>query len=216
MRLRRFRSGTVITKFLDMLSDKIRVFNQKTKPDVGDDVQMIKTTNDVLTSAWSEIIRGMFQYRIMFDLQQTTEKVGFSINVDDTKISAIDYSQNFRKRNILPPDFSNRFEECIRRMESRGQHMRSKVYARILSTHRKCNVIILDFDKKVILRISSHDFHDNVELVYNPPCHVYPGGHFDAHVEGKVVGVSSYAHGDRDHDLFSSAINAAWKNKKMS
>ena len=73
--------GTVITKFSDSLCDMMNVFSQKSTTDgnVCDDVQMLEATNKVLTSAWSEIIRGMLQNRIvrsiMLDIQKRTEEV---------------------------------------------------------------------------------------------------------------------------------------------
>ena len=62
--------GTVMTKFSDSLCDMMNVFSQNstTDGDVCDDVQMLEMTNEVLTSAWSEIIRGTLQNRIVRSL----------------------------------------------------------------------------------------------------------------------------------------------------
>ena len=62
--------------------------------------------------------------------------------------------------------------------------------------------------KEPILTISSHDINKSIELIYNPPCPVYPEGHFDAYVRGKVeVDRWRYeGNNDGDTDLLYYAI----------
>ena len=175
--------GIVITKFSDFLCDMINMFNQKSKTngDVCDDVQMFEATNKVLTSAWSDIIQGMIQNRItrsvMLDIQTRTEKLFASINDTLTVVEDIQNNQN------LVPYLASRSEKYnIQMKKSRGPHDRLKIDARVISKHVKRNIIILDVDKEAILTISSHDIRDSIELIYNPPCPAYPGGHFDAYV----------------------------------
>ena len=73
--------GTIMTKFSDSLCDMMNVFSQEstTDGDVCDDVRMLEATNEVLTSAWSEIIRGMLQNRIvrslMIDIREKTKEL---------------------------------------------------------------------------------------------------------------------------------------------
>ena len=45
----------------------------------------------------------------------------------------------------------------------------------------------MDVDKEEILTISYRYTRASIKLIYNPPCHAYPGGHFDAYVKGEVV-----------------------------
>ena len=58
--------GIVITKFSEYLSGMIHMFSLQTGVNVHvrDDVRMLEATNEVLTSAWSDIIREMVQHRI--------------------------------------------------------------------------------------------------------------------------------------------------------
>ena len=95
------------------------------------DVQMFEETNKVLTSAWSEIIRGMIQNRItrsvMLDIQTRTEKLFASIN--DTLTVVKDTEQP-----KLVPYLASRSEKYnIQMKKSRGPHDRLRIDARVIS-----------------------------------------------------------------------------------
>ena len=65
----------------------------------------------------------------------------------------------------------------------------------------------MDVDKETVLTIPSYVSRDSIKLIYNPPCPVYPGGHFDAYVDGEVVEAPS--EDTDDYDLFHSAVKVA-------
>ena len=199
--------GNVITKFADFLCGMMNVFCQKSKADssVCDDGQMLKATSEVLTSAWSEIIHGMLLNRIaqsvIFYIQAKMEEVFTSV-----KKRLIFWSDAYFPDSIIHskqrkplPDLSSRLKEYNNQMKkSRDPHVPSMIDARILSKYLACNIIILDVDKEPIITISSPDIRDSIELIYNPPCPTYPGGHFDAYVGGMVVPAPSSVSDDRD------------------
>ena len=214
--------GTVMTKFSDFLCDMMNVFSQKSTTDgnVCDDVQMLEATNEVLTLAWSEIIRGMLQNRIvrsllidirkekkeLFELESKSlfELMGYN--------PSIQFTLNKLKSHIIRTKqeqrSSNRLSKFINQMrKSRDPHLRSKVDARMICKRHARDIIILDVDRETILTIPSYVDRDSIKLIYNPPCPVYPGGHFDAYVRGEVVRAPSEDTGD--YDLFHSAVRAA-------
>ena len=173
----------------------IHRFNSKkgVEGHLRDDVQMLEAANTVLTSAWNDNIQGMVQYRIrrsvMLDIQRKIEE----LFARTEKLLACNLHHRGKTKLRIPyhyellPDFSNRsieYNNLAKR--SRGPHMRTKIDAHVISKHLERNIIILDVDKQPILSISSHDIRDSIELIYNPPCPAYPGGHFDAYVRGKV------------------------------
>ena len=161
--------GTIITKFSEFLCNKLDVFSQETNADGNycGDVQILEATINALTSAWSEIIRGMLQYRIirsvMFDIQKRTNALFASM-----KNSLSFEFPHFRRITKLSSDLSTRLKEYNKEMKQA-----SNMYvtdARIISKRLKRNISILDVDKNAILTISSHDIRDSIELIYNPPC----------------------------------------------
>ena len=192
--------GTVMAKFSDFLCDMMNVFSQKSTTDgnVCDDVQMLEATNEVLTLAWSEIIRGMLQNRIvrslMIDIVREKKEL-FELESrtllklmenDDLKKFMFDELESDIKRRKQEQRSSNRLSEFINQMrESRGPHVRLKVDARIICKCLARDIIILDVDRETILTIPSYVIRDSIKLIYNPPCPAYPGGHFDAYVRGK-------------------------------
>ena len=191
------------------------MFSQKIE---ADDVPMLEATNKVLTSAWSEIIRGMLQNRItrslMSRFQESTEvfeskKIGLPVDVTWNR-EYVMYSIHVAKNSKHLPDLSSRLKELNYQMKiSRGSNVRTKTDARLISRCLERNFIILDVDKEAILTISSPDIRDTIELIYNPPCAVYPGGHFDAYIKGKVVDFSNkefYFCVDDDNSRLSSAV----------
>ena len=108
---------------------------------------------------------------------------------------------------------SNRLTEFINQMrKSRGSHVRLKIDARIICKRSARDIIILDVDRETILTIPSYGNHDSIELIYNPPCPLYPGGHFDVYNRGEIFKVSS-GYTDDDYDLFHIAV-AAWDSNQ--
>ena len=182
-----------------------------------DDVQMLEASNKVLTSAWSEVIRGMLQNRItrsvMFDIQVRTDEL-FASMKDTLTVKSddiLEYFQDFREQSRQhepSPDLSTRLKVYNNQMmKSRGPRVRSKADVKIIAKHLKRNIIILDVNKEPILTISFHDILDSIELIYNPPCPAHPGGYFDAYVNGRVIKTTRY---DKDdYDRLCSAICVA-------
>ena len=208
--------GTVITKFSEFIWHNINMFSSKTKAGgyVCDDVQMFEAPNKALISTCSEIIRGMLQNRItrsvMFDIQKKTKEFK-----SKHMLSLIDFGKKFlvhdhvffklSKRKHKAQDLSNRLKEYNNQMKkSGGSHVKTDA---TLFSGLELNMTILDVDKEVILTISSRDIHKGIELIYNPPCHVYPGGHFNAYIERKVKVVKASDEGD--YYLLNSAMKVA-------
>ena len=133
----------------------VNVLSQKTKADgyVCDDVHMLEVTSEVLTSAWSEIIRGMLENRIIRSvfpgIQKRTEK-WFALKLrylyqylkghtELIKQNTIQY-----KHNPLP-DLSTRLKEYNNEMKkSRGPHVQLKTDARMISKHLGRNIIYFE------------------------------------------------------------------------
>ena len=195
--------GIVITQFSDLLCGMVNVLSHKTKADghVCDDVHMLEVTKEVLTSAWSEIIQGMLVNRITRSVFPEIQ-----IRLEEFFASKLRYLYQYRKgpRKLMTqntiqyrynplPDLSTRLKKYNNEMKkSRGPHVQLKTDARMIYKHLKRNIIVLDVNGDTILIISSHDIGCSSELIYNPPCPAYPGGHFDAYVGGKMVKVPSY------------------------
>ena len=207
--------GVVITKFSYFLCNMMTEFNQNSATYnrvLGDD-RMILATTKVLTSTWSDVIRGMLENRIirsvMFDKQERMEELFEGVKPRVRR--ELQIHQHFIQSRVretkqyeLLPDFSSRLIEYNNQQKkSHSPLVKLKTEARVLSKLLNRNIAILDADKEPILTISSHDIRDSIELVYNPPCHEYPEGHFDAHVRGKVVKVPSNDYDDCDR-LFSA------------
>ena len=109
-------------------------------------------------------------------------------------------------KQLVPYLASRAARYNIQMKKLRGPHDRLRIDARVISKRVKRNIIILDVDKKPILTISSHDIRYSIALIYNPPCPLYPGGHFDAYFEGKVE-VGRYSNEDiEDYNLLYTAI----------
>ena len=200
----------VITKFSEFLSG---MFSSKTGVDghVCEDVQMLEATNKILTSAWSDTIRGMLQYRIkrsvMIDIRLKTEQLFASTE----RLLVRDFLYREKTNYYKPlPDLSNRLGEYNNQIKrSRGPHVRTKIDAQVISKHVGRNIIILDVDKEPILTISSHDIRDSIDLIYNPPCLEYPEGHFDTYVGGKVKVGRIPTEDNEDCDLLYYAIKVS-------
>ena len=209
--------GIVITKFSEFLSGMIHMFSSKKGVDghVRDNVQMLEVTNKVLTSAWSDIIRGMLENRfrrsVMLDIYETTRKLFAS--TEELLVRDIHRFEGTKPHKPLPV-LSNRLREYYNQIKmSRGPHLRTKIDARVISKQAKLNIIILEVDKEPILTISSHDIHKSIELIYNPPCLQYPGGHFDAYVRGEVKVAKFPTEDNDDSDMLYTAIKVCVDNK---
>ena len=197
-------------KCSDVSCDMMKIFSHESTTDgcVCDDVQMLEATNKVLTSEWSGIIRGMLQYRItrsmMFDIRERMDKLFASIKdkLTDSRDS-IQYALRNTRQYKPSTDWSIRLREYINIKKSGGPPVRSKTVLRMISKYSEQNIIILDVDKEQILTVSPA-IRDSIELIYNPPCSAYPGGHFDAYVEGKVV--EAQREDPKDYYLLRSAI----------
>ena len=216
--------GTVMTKFSDILYDMMNVFSQKsaTYGNVCDDDRMLEATNEVLTSAWSEIIRGMLQNRIvrslMIAIREKTKELFklesralFEIMENYFKTLNEFKSRLIEEQKHIKPmkreqHSSYRLSINQMRKSRRGPHVQLKVDARIMCKFHVCDIIMLDVDRETILTIPSHVIHDSIKLIYNPPCPAYPEGHFDAYVDGEVV---EARRDTDDHDLFQFAVYVA-------
>ena len=213
--------GIVITQFSDLLCDMVNVLSQNSKPDgyVCDDVHMLGVTNEVLTSAWSDIIRGMLENRIIrsvfLKIQMRTEelfapKFRYIYQYGKGHTQLIKQNTMQYKHNPLP-DLSTRLKEYNNEMKkSRGPHVQLKTDARMISKHLKRNIIILDVNREAILTISSPDVRENIELLYYPPCPKYLGGHFVAFDRWKVV--EDVRFDEEYYVALYSAIDYAIKN----
>ena len=152
----------VITQFSDLLCGMVNVLSQKTKADgyVCGDVHMLEVTNEVLTSAWSEIIRGMLENRIIRSVLP-----GIQMRTEELFVPNFRYLHQYRKghtelikQNTIQckhnplPDLSTRLKEYNNEMKkSRGPHVQLKTDARMISKHLERNIIILDVNREAIL-----------------------------------------------------------------
>ena len=210
--------GIIIAQFSDLLCGMVNVLNQKTKADgyVCDDVHMLEVTNEVLTSAWSEIIRGMLENRIIRSILpeiQKRTKEGIDVKFRYLYRSRTGHKKLMKQNTIQYkhkplPDLSTRLKEYNNEMKkSRGPHVQQKTVARMISKRWERNIIILDSNKEAISTIPSHDIRNSIALIYNPPCPEYLGGHFDAYVDGKMVEARNEY--EYDNDGLYSAIRVA-------
>ena len=186
----------VITKFSVHLCAMMIRFIQKSTTDgyVCGEVRMLKATNESLTLACSDAIRGMLQTRIirsvMLDTQRRTnalfQSMMFKFKFNFIQVQWVQAQTSMRGTKQCKP-LPSRLKEYNNRMKkSRGPHVPSKTDARMISKHDECNIIILDVNREEILTIVSPDIRESIELIYNPPCPRYPEGHFDSNVEGNV------------------------------
>ena len=134
----------------------------------------------------------------MLDVQEKTKKLFASISHTRTIVGYTGQLERFPLESNRSKIYNNQMKEL------RGPHVRLKLDARIISKQEKCTLVILDVGKDPILTISSHDIRDSIELVYNPPCSAFPGGHFDAYVKGKVVTARSIFDDDGNDMLYSA------------
>ena len=220
--------GIVTTQFADLLCGIVNVLNQNSKTDghVRGDVQMLEATNKVLTYAWSKVIKGMLQNRI-------TRSVLPEKHIEMEKLLAPKFRDLYQyrkghtellKQNMMQykhdplPDLSTRLKEYNNDMkQSRGSHVQLVTDAMMISKHLERNIIILDVNREAILKISSPNIRDSIELIYYPPCLAYPGGRFNAYVKGEVAKAVRF---DKDdyfllHYAIDVAINATWDSQQF-
>ena len=85
--------------------------------------------------------------------------------------------------------------------EMRYHHRQSITEARVISEYKERTIIILDVDEEVIREIPHRKSQSTIELIYNPPSRVYPGGHY-----GRLVGVSN-KNTTTDYNLLYAALD---------
>ena len=177
---------TAISKMSDSLADSIStcIQNMAEVRCINNDGAMLEATNKVLTSVCSDIIRSMVHNRIyhaiMLDLREKTMRSFSSIYE-----KLVNAKQKFRNKS--ESKYSDIVSRCSSRVEqgTRELLMRSttETHARLICECFKCNIIILDVDKEVIVTYSSPEYNKTIQLVYNPPCCEFPGGHYDVYKE---------------------------------
>ena len=167
----------------------------------------LQTTNDVMTFI-KEKIKQTTQDNIIFACSPILKTLSFCI---DTHF------------NSLPRSKSESMKMLLRRLKElhtdpkKSPLMRLMIESRIISTYCECNIIILDVDKEIILRISKPECDKTRELIYNPPSRAYPNGHFKTFINGEVAEFSREKislfnlNNDVDYCLFQ-AVNSLHEN----
>ena len=93
----------------------------------------------------------------------------------------------------LPRSKSQSIKQLLRRLKqihsdpTKSPLMRLMIESRIISTYCECNIIILDVDKNMILRISTPECNKTLKMIYDPPSREYPNGHFKKYINGEVA-----------------------------
>ena len=178
---------------------------------------------------------------VMLDIQKRTETLFASIfnDADNTEIlndiilfynwrerkkewfasisGTLTFMKQRKKRNTKQhkpfSDMSSRLREFNNQMKkkTRSPHAPSQTDVIMISKQKKHNIIILDIDKEANLTISSHNIHESIKLIYNPPCSEYPGGHYVAYVKGgvKLDDDHNYFINYENHIMLCSAIHVA-------
>ena len=169
---------SIITNFTDLLVDKITQNTIIVDQYSCADEEMHEVTNNVLASAWSDIICSVVQRRIsqslMHDSQNKLtrmlyETIGrrLSFVYDQTEL------MEGSTRKIPSPissDTSNRMTKlCKDLMETRDYH--SVTEARLISEDYKHKIQILGVDDKLIRELSSLGNVETIKLIY----HAYEG-----------------------------------------
>ena len=230
--------STSVYKIADFIAAEINTFilNTVTVGYFSDDGQMLEATNKVLTSVCCDIVRSVIEKKIteafMLDSREMTMGLYSSIydklsNMTKYK-RPISFSSRSSKTDSLSQssktcsNYSKVSEEMTLRlkehykdmMKTRGRHIMqsmTEAAARVLIKNLQINIIILDVDQEVIIKFSSQDSLETIQLVYNPPCCVFRGGHYDVYKDGKVVPVACKRTEDEteDNNLLYSAIATA-------
>ena len=210
---------SAISKISDLFADNMNTFIPNI-PGVGyieDDGQMLEATNKVLTSVCSDIIRAVVQSRIYH---------AFMLDLREKAMSS--YSFIYEKLpNVVETDYKNtpesKFSDVVSTYsarvveETRDLRMRSvsSINARLTSEYYNYNIIILDVDREVIATYSKPGkYRTTIQLVFNPPCCEFPGGHYDVYRNGEVVQVTRKKidedeDEEEDDDLWFSAVDTA-------
>ena len=176
--------GSIITNFTDLLVDKI---TQETIVDQYSSVdeEMHEATNNVITSAWSDIICSVVQRKIsqslMHDSQdKLTRMLNETIGVRLSFVSKHVKEKLVENRLLevltrkipspLSSDASNRMTKLCKNLEKTRDHQ-SVTEARLLSEDYKRNIQILGVDGELIRELSSLGNVDTIKLIY----HAYEG-----------------------------------------
>ena len=156
-------------------------------------VDMFEATAKVLTSVCSDIIRSMVQRRIyhalMHDMRERTMR-SFSSIYEMFTNAKTDFINRSKSKYS---DIVSRYSSRVRDRKHVISVMRSmtETNARLTSERNLYrNIIILDVDKEVIVTYSSPECYGTIQLVYNPPCCEFPGGHYNVYEDGKVIQVT--------------------------
>ena len=208
-----------ISKFSDSLDNRMSTFitNLHDFGYIIDDGPMLEAAVKVLTSVCSDIIRSMVQNRIchalMVDVRARTMRSFSSIHKMLSNAKSVFKTTSEFKYSDIVSRYSSRVQEDLFKMRST-----TETDARLTFESHNRNIIILDVDKEVIITYSSPENYGTIQLVYNPPCCVFPGGHYDVYEDGEVVQVTGkkilheyYEDEDEeeDDDLWFSAIATA-------
>ena len=162
---------------------------------------------------FKEILENRIPRSVMRNIEWWTKKL-FSSKNDTLSVksgSIPELLRNLREKTKQQkplPYLTSRLREYHNQLKKLGgPRVRSKTDARMLSKHLEHNIILLDVDKDTILTISAPEIRETIELIYNPPCLAYSGGHFDAIVEGEIGKVPN--NDFEVYDLLHSAIKVA-------
>ena len=170
---------SIITNFTDWL-DKI---TQKTTVHQYScaDEEMHEAANNVLTSAWSDIIFSVVQRRISQSLMHDSQDKLTRMLYETIGVRLSFTSKHVKKklmvgstRKIPPPlssDASNRMTKLCKNREKTRDHQ-SVTEARLISEDYKRKIQILGIDDKLIRKLSFLGNVESIKLIY----HAYEGG----------------------------------------
>ena len=186
---------TLITQFSDLFVNKLDDLIQITSvyQYSCDNVKLLEEANKVLTFVWSDIIRSVFQTRIiqslMYDLQVKTTR-GYLSSID-IQLPFHWVMSNTRVPRVVPPRWGP--STLTSDASLRLYNERNGLPLSFMNEHHDCNVIILDVEKEVIRQTVSTKSR-TVKLIYNPPDLMHPTGHYDAYIDKKVVSITHDVH----------------------
>ena len=177
---------SAISRIADSLDDKMSTFitNLHDFSYFIDDGPMLGATFKVLTSVCCDTIRSMVQsrtYRLLMRARTMRSLSNASLSNAET---------DFKTRSKFKySDIVSRYSSRVRD-DSINMRSTTETNARLITESYKRNIIILDADKEVIVTFASPKIYRTIQLIYNPPCREFPGGHYDVYKDGKVVQVT--------------------------
>ena len=174
--------GSITTNFTDLLVDKI---TQNTIVDQYScaDEEMHEATNNVLTSAWSDIICSVVQRRISQSLMHDSrdkltrmlyETIGVRLSFVSKHVK--NKLMEISTRTIPSPlssDASNRMRKLCKDLKKTRDHQ-SVTEERLISEDYKHKIHIFGVDDKLIRELSSLGNVETIKLIYI--WHAYEGG----------------------------------------